>query len=74
VGVVRQLTCVSSGPRTAESLERSRRARWKHGVYSRETRALLAETRRQARFFIAMLKALPPGALDSDEESALAET
>jgi hypothetical protein len=26
----------STGPRTAEGLERSRRARWKHGLYSAE--------------------------------------
>jgi hypothetical protein len=31
----------STGPRTPAGLERSRRARWKHGVYSRETRAML---------------------------------
>jgi hypothetical protein len=28
-----------TGPRTAEGLARSRRARWKHGLYSAETRA-----------------------------------
>jgi len=32
----------STGPRTPEGLERSRRARWKHGRYSRE-----AKTERQ---------------------------
>jgi hypothetical protein len=42
----------STGPRTAEGLERSRRARWKHGLYSAETlaeqkrvRELLAQSR-----------------------------
>jgi hypothetical protein len=30
---------VSSGPRTAEGLARSRRARWKQGLYSAEARA-----------------------------------
>ena len=30
---------VSTGPRTAEGLARSRRARWKHGFYSAEARA-----------------------------------
>ena len=30
---------VSTGPRTAEGLARSRRARWKHGLYSSEARA-----------------------------------
>ena len=29
----------STGPRTAEGLVRSRRARWKHGLYSAESRA-----------------------------------
>jgi hypothetical protein len=29
----------STGPRTPEGLERSKRARWKHGYYSREAKA-----------------------------------
>ena len=29
----------STGPRTAEGLERSRRANWKHGYFSREAKA-----------------------------------
>src|SRR5712692_6598331 len=29
----------STGPRTAEGLARSRRARWKHGLYSAEAKA-----------------------------------
>ena len=37
----------STGPRTAAGLERSRRARWRHGVYSRKTLAILAESRRE---------------------------
>ena len=37
---------MSTGPRTAEGLERSRRARWKHGHYSRE--ALEARARERA--------------------------
>jgi hypothetical protein len=28
----------STGPRTPEGLERSRRANWKHGYYSREAK------------------------------------
>lgn len=40
---------LSTGPRTPEGLERSRCARWKHGAYSRETRAILAESRRRWR-------------------------
>jgi hypothetical protein len=39
----------STGPRTAAGLERSRRARWKHGAYSREVRELLANNRRRWR-------------------------
>jgi hypothetical protein len=42
----------STGPRTAEGLARSRRARWKHGLYSAEApaeqkrvRDLLAQSR-----------------------------
>jgi hypothetical protein len=42
----------STGPRTAEGLARSRRARWKHGFYSAEAlaeqkrvRELLAQSR-----------------------------
>jgi hypothetical protein len=34
----------STGPRTPEGLARSRRARWKHGLYSAEAKA-------EARFF-----------------------
>jgi hypothetical protein len=41
----------STGPRTAAGLERSRRARWKHGAYSRETRALRALARRNGEQF-----------------------
>jgi hypothetical protein len=33
---------LSTGPRTPEGLERSRRARWKHGVYSLQMKTLLA--------------------------------
>jgi len=45
----------STGPRTPEGLERSRRANWKHGVYSRETRELLANNRRRRRAMWALL-------------------
>ena len=38
---------LSTGPRTPEGLARSRRARWKHGAYSQETRTRLAENRRR---------------------------
>jgi hypothetical protein len=46
---------LSTGPKTAAGLERSRRARWKHGAYSRETRAILAESRRRWRELLALL-------------------
>jgi hypothetical protein len=36
----------STGPTTVAGLARSRRARWKHGAYSRETRAWRALARR----------------------------
>jgi hypothetical protein len=45
----------STGPRTPEGLERSRKANWKHGAYSKETRALLAENRRRWRELLALL-------------------
>jgi hypothetical protein len=35
----------STGPRTPEGLERSRRARWKHGRYSKEAREARARER-----------------------------
>jgi hypothetical protein len=51
----------STGPRTAEGLARSRRARWKHGLYSAQVlaeqkrlRELLSETR-------ALLKQMKAG-------------
>jgi len=48
----------STGPRTAAGLERRRRARWRYGVYSRETRAILAESRRRWRELRALLGAV----------------
>jgi hypothetical protein len=38
---------LSTGPRTPEGLERSRRARWRHGFYSREFREMRVAARRQ---------------------------
>jgi hypothetical protein len=46
---------LSTGPRTPEGLERSRRARWKHGAYSQEAKAMLRESRRQWRELLALL-------------------
>lgn len=48
---------LSTGPRTAEGLERSRRARWKHGAYSRQVRDLIAANRRRWRELCALLDA-----------------
>jgi hypothetical protein len=47
----------STGPRTPEGLEASRRARLTHGVYSRETKQLLADNRRRWRELCALLDA-----------------
>jgi hypothetical protein len=35
----------STGPQTAEGLERSRKARWQHGYYSAEAKAERQEAR-----------------------------
>ena len=45
----------STGPNTPEGLERSRRARWVHGAYSREVRELVAKNRRIWRELKALL-------------------
>jgi hypothetical protein len=46
---------LSTGPRTPEGLERSRRAGWVHGARSREVRELLAVNRRRWREMWALL-------------------
>src|SRR5262249_51497332 len=46
----------STGPRTPEGLERSRRANWKHGYYSREEKAERARVR-AAMFVVRYLRA-----------------
>jgi len=46
---------LSTSTRTPEGLERSRRARWIHGGYSLQTRALLRENRRRWRELLALL-------------------
>jgi hypothetical protein len=46
---------MSTGPKTPEGLERSRRARWVHGGYSLQTRALLRANRRRWRELLALL-------------------
>ena len=45
----------NTGPRTPEGLEASRRARLTHGVYSRESKQLLADNRRRWRELCALL-------------------
>ncbi len=45
----------STGPRTPEGLERSRRANWKHGRYSAEAMAERAEIRRSLRALRALI-------------------
>ena len=40
---------LSTGPRTAEGLARSKRARWKHGLYSAEAREEMARFRELLR-------------------------
>src|SRR3954466_9914870 len=48
----------STGPRTAEGLERSRKARWKHGHYSRKAREERAAARAGLRLIRAILNAI----------------
>ena len=45
---------MSTGPRTSEGLERSRKARWRHGHYSAEAKA----ERQEARAAIRLLREL----------------
>jgi hypothetical protein len=47
----------STGPRTPEGLERSRRANWKHGYYSREAKAERSRVR-VARIVLGYLRIL----------------
>ena len=47
---------LSTGPRTAEGLARSRRARWKHGLDSAEIRALRRETMLTARRLAGLVR------------------
>lgn len=50
----------STGPRTAEGLERSRRANWKHGDYSQEARAERAKTRAALSFVRQIIRGRGP--------------
>jgi len=40
---------LSTGPRTPQGLERSRRSNWKHGHYSAEAKRVRREARQQFR-------------------------
>ena len=46
---------LSTGPKTTAGLKRSRRARWKHGAFSREARQLRADARQRRRWFKELL-------------------
>ena len=48
----------STGPRTPEGLARSRRSRWKHGLYSAERRAEQKRVRELLRQSRELLKQL----------------
>jgi hypothetical protein len=58
----------STGPRTGAGLERSQRARWKHGAYSREARASLANANRHWRELWTLLVKPGPRELLPDEK------
>src|SRR3954453_3977922 len=47
----------STGPRTAEGLERSRRSRWKHGHYSAEAKRVRRDARQQYRLLRQLIAA-----------------
>ena len=47
----------STGPRTAEGLERSRKAGWKHGHYSAEAKRVRREARQQYRLLRQLIAA-----------------
>ncbi len=51
---------MSTGPRTSEGLERSCKARWAHGYYSREAKADRAQGRLVVRILREMLRKCQP--------------
>jgi hypothetical protein len=55
---------LSTGPRTAEGLARSRRSNWKHGYYSAEAKRVRREARQQYRLLRQLIAA-------GDEEDVL---
>ena len=48
---------LSTGPRTPEGLQRSRRSNWKHGHYSAEAKRVRREARRQFRLLRRLIAA-----------------
>ena len=47
----------STGPRTPEGLERSRRSNWKHGHYSAEAKQVRREARQQLQLLRQLIAA-----------------
>ena len=47
----------STGPRTPEGLERSRRSNWKHGYYSAEAKRVRRDARQQYRLLRQLIAA-----------------
>jgi hypothetical protein len=58
----------STGPKTATGLEQSRKARWRHGRRSAESRAAARE-RGEARAVLIALRRLLDGALSAKREA-----
>ena len=48
---------LSTGPRTPEALERSRRSNWKHGYYSAKAKRVRREARQQFRVLRQLIAA-----------------
>lgn len=46
----------ATGPKTPQGLARSRKANWKHGEYSTETKALAQKLREEFKFYMSVLK------------------
>jgi hypothetical protein len=47
----------STGPRTPEGLERSRRSNWKHGYYSAKAKRVRRDARQQSRLLLQLIAA-----------------
>jgi hypothetical protein len=59
----------STGPRTPEGLERSRKANWKHGHYSREAITQRQEARATMRMMRALLAKADSMSIETFEET-----